>query len=121
MANSAHNLGTFTWNNAGVGQWLATTAGILAMIEDGTRRLTEEVKDDIKANHYSSKTPSKQMFHIERTAGYFANNVRSRIIRTTGHQAGIPIGVIALKASNAMAYEAEHKNLQRVVARQNGV
>lgn len=109
----------FVWNRPGVARWLATSPEVLDLIERKTKKMVEDVKEDILQNH-TSHQPRKNPYNIQRSAAYFANNVRGQILRTTRGQSGIPIGTVAMKADNAIAYEASHGNLERVRAQHDG-
>lgn len=103
------------WNKAAVTQMLKTNPDVLAMVLQTTNELVEAIQDDIESvNTISSTNPLKSWLDVSASASYFAANVRGQVVRSSKRQKGIPLGMVALKAENALAYEAEHGNIQRV-------
>lgn len=104
------------WNSRGVTEMLKTNPAVLKMVIDTTQELVDAIKEDIESmNTISSTNPTKSWLDVSASASYFANNVRGQVVRSSKRQKGIPLGMVAMKADNALAYEAEHGNIQRVV------
>lgn len=100
------------WNTPGITKMLKTSPEVLRAIEKVTQEVVNDIKDDINRNMTTSY--GKDMYGISESASYFANNVRGQVVRSSKRQKGIPLGMVAMKADNAIAYEAAHGNFTRV-------
>lgn len=112
VSSSVPSQPRWEWNTPGVTRMLKESPDVYNKIEQVTARVVAALKADILQNGSSSY--GKDVYGIAESASYFANNVRGQVVRSTKRQRGIPLGMVALKASNAIAYEAEHGNIARI-------